>query len=199
VSRYSFRTQVQQPTLANWGKAAPAGIGVVQGYGVATGGTSSSITVSSQTYTLLSFTADGTLTVANAGLFDFLLVAGGGGGGTGWAYGYGGQTFYGDGGGGGGGGVMTLDGVALDAGTYAITIGAGGGSGQTGFATVVGSKLTAVGGGWGGGHSAAEYNHQLRGIGGSGGSAGGNQAFANSEGYVSRAVTNQGNIGAVGA
>ena len=33
------------------------------GYGVATGGTSSSITVSSEAYTLLSFTSDSTLTV----------------------------------------------------------------------------------------------------------------------------------------
>jgi hypothetical protein len=92
VSRYSFRTQVQQPTLANWGKAAPAGIGVVQGYGVATGGTSSSITVSSQTYTLLSFTSDGSLVVVTGGIFDVLAFGGGGGGGNTVGSSYGGVS-----------------------------------------------------------------------------------------------------------
>jgi len=50
--------------------------------GVATGGTSSSITVGGLNYTLLAFTTSGTLTVTKSGLFDFLLFARGGGGGT---------------------------------------------------------------------------------------------------------------------
>jgi hypothetical protein len=49
-------------------------------YGTATGGSSSSITVSSVNYTLLAFTTDATLTVSKAGLFDVMLVGGGGGG-----------------------------------------------------------------------------------------------------------------------
>ena len=64
-------------------------------YGVATGGSSSSITVGTQAYTLLTFTSTGTLTVTKAGLFDVLMVGGGGGGGA---------IGAGDGGGGGGGG-----------------------------------------------------------------------------------------------
>ena len=59
----------------------PSGGGV--GYGTATGGTSSSITVGGKNYTLLTFTSSGTLTVTKAGLFDVLVVAGGGGGGGG--------------------------------------------------------------------------------------------------------------------
>jgi hypothetical protein len=39
-------------------------------YGTATGGSSSSITVGGQNYTLLTFTSDATLTVTKAGLFD---------------------------------------------------------------------------------------------------------------------------------
>ena len=57
MTRYAQRTLIQQPTLANWGKAAAGGIGVVQGYGVATGGSSSSIT-DTVAYTLLTFTSD---------------------------------------------------------------------------------------------------------------------------------------------
>ena len=84
MSRYSARTLIQQGSIANWGKAAPTGIGVVGGYGVATGGSSSSITVGGQAYTLLSFTTgSNTLTVATAGLFDILLAGGGGSGASG--------------------------------------------------------------------------------------------------------------------
>ena len=87
------------------------------GYGVATGGTSSSITVSGQNYTLLTFTSTGTLTVTSAGLFDVLLVGGGGGGGT-----DNGSTSVG---GGGGGGGQVQDTLYLSANTT-ITVGAGG-------------------------------------------------------------------------
>ena len=43
------------------------------GYGAATRGSSSSISVGGQSYTLLTFTSSGTLTVSTAGLFDVLL------------------------------------------------------------------------------------------------------------------------------
>ena len=51
-------------------------------YGAATGGTSSTITVDGDSYTLLEFTSSSTLTVTKAGVFDVLVVGGGGGGGT---------------------------------------------------------------------------------------------------------------------
>ena len=52
------------------------------GYGVATGGQSSStITVGGLSYTMLTFTASGTITITKAGLFDVLAVGAGGGGG----------------------------------------------------------------------------------------------------------------------
>ena len=80
MTRYAQRTLIQQGTVANWGKAAPAGIGVKDGYGVATGGTPTSIT-DTVAYTLLTFTSSGTLTVSTAGLFDVMVIGGGGGGG----------------------------------------------------------------------------------------------------------------------
>jgi hypothetical protein len=55
------------------------------GYGVATGGTSSSPNISGQDYTVLTFSSDDNLVVSSAGLFDVLLVAGGGGSGGGRA------------------------------------------------------------------------------------------------------------------
>jgi hypothetical protein len=73
-ARFAART-TSDPSISSWGKPAAAGIG----YGVATGGTSSSITVGGINYTLLSFTSSGTLTVTKAGLFDFGIVQGGGG------------------------------------------------------------------------------------------------------------------------
>lgn len=51
------------------------------GYGTATGGSSSSITVSGVNYTLLTFTTSGTLTVTKSGLFDCLVVGAGASGG----------------------------------------------------------------------------------------------------------------------
>jgi hypothetical protein len=81
------------------------------GYGIATGGTSSSITVGGLTYTLLTFTSSGTLTVTRAGLFDVLAVGPGGGGGD-------------NGRGGGAGGCITQSTVYLT-GNETVTIGAG--------------------------------------------------------------------------
>ena len=121
------------------------------GYGVATGGTSSSITVSSQNYTLLTFTSDSNLVVSTAGLFDVLMFGGGAGGG--------GSNGSGVGGGGGGAGAFTQSTVYLDAATYAIDIGAGGTAGTSAAAPTNGSvsslgtsarSLCAIGGGYGG-------------------------------------------------
>ena len=111
--------------LAQWGggtlyfTSASAAIffsGGGTGYGAATGGSSSSITVSGVNYTLLTFTSTGTLTVTKAGFFDYLLVGAGSG------------CLYCDGAfpnGGGGGGAIVSGSVYLSANTT-ITIGAGG-------------------------------------------------------------------------
>ena len=131
MTRYAQRTLIQQGTVANWGKAA-AGIGVKDGYGTATGGTA--LPTPPTGYSGVYFTASGTLTVVNSGLFDVLLVAGGGGG----------ASLNPDfcGGGGGGGGIATAT-VYLSAGTHTATIGAGGaganGGGTSGLATTLGS------------------------------------------------------------
>jgi hypothetical protein len=112
-------------------------------YGVATGGTSSSITVSSQAYTLLSFTSDSNLVVTTAGLFDVLLV-GGGNAGYGWA---GGAGYAG--GGGGAGGVLQQT-IYLAAATYTVDVGAGGAGsagstrGSQGFPSVIGAGINAI-------------------------------------------------------
>ena len=138
-------------------------------YGVATGGSSSSITVGSQAYTLLTFTSDGTLTVSKAGLFDVCLVGGGGAGGRS-------QSNYGTSGGGGGGGIVFQT-VYLAAGTFNVDVGAGGAGGftevysGTGKPTSIYStdnyEITALGGGCG----AAPLYVIGAGFGGSGGGA----------------------------
>ena len=97
----------------------------VSTYGVATGGTSSSITVDGQAYTLLTFTSSGTLTVSSAGLFDVLLFAGGAGGGPNSA-----SDTNRSGGGGGAGGALQAT-VYLSA-NQTVTIGAGGAGGNSG-------------------------------------------------------------------
>ena len=164
MSRYSARTQVQQPTVSSWGKAAAGGIGVVDGYGVATGGVSSTaVTVSSTAYTLLAFTSDGNLVVTSAGLFDLLLVGGGGGGGilTQW------NTANGAGGGGGVMGLTTTLTIYLNAATYALDVGAGGAANTGGLNSAIASIVSVAGGGFG-----ARYLAD-NGPGGGGASAGG--------------------------
>jgi len=86
-------------------------------YGVATGGTSSSISVGSPAvaYTLLTFTTTGTLTVTTAGWFDYLAVGGGGGN----------NNYVSGGGGGGGSGCLEIGSIYLDT-NQTITIGGGG-------------------------------------------------------------------------
>lgn len=128
-------------------------------YGVASGGTSSSITVSSQTYTLLTFTVDGNLTVSTAGIFDYYIIAGGGGGG-GYSYG----------GGGGGGAAGWFTGTSyLAAGTYSCNIGAGGSANSDGspsFLAGVGLAPAGVRGAYG---AVYVYSYGITGPSGSGG------------------------------
>lgn len=115
---------------------------------VANGGTITDIIVDGYSYTLHTFTANGTFTIdSGEGVVEVLLVAGGGSGGSG------------KGGGGGGGGV--IQGISLGqlrAGTYAITVGLGGTANTNQKGTTGGNSvafgLTAYGGGGGGYQSA---------------------------------------------
>ena len=108
---YSTATGLQLYNGSAW-------VDLSTGYGEATGGSSSSITVSGVNYTLLSFTSDTNLVVSKAGLFDVLLFGGGAAG-----VGYG--TTPAAGGGGGAGGIVKTT-VYLPAATHAVVVGAGG-------------------------------------------------------------------------
>jgi hypothetical protein len=114
MSRYSQRTQTGSPSLSSWGQKVVSG-GIT--WGIATGGSSSSITDGGSAYTLLQFTSDGTLTVTKEGTFEFLMVGGGGPPGTNFI----GRT-YADAGG-SGGEVRTFN-MILPVGTYAVDVGA---------------------------------------------------------------------------
>ena len=171
---YSTATQLQVYNGSAW-------VDLSTGYGVASGGTGSpvSVTISGTDYQYLVFTSTGTLTVTKSGLFDVMLCAGGGGGGS-----Y--QSTANQGGGGAGGLVRST--IYLNA-NQTVTIGAGGaarakGSESTIGSTTVGSTVApiAVGGGLGGDSN------------GYGGSAGGGQ-----NNYPSFAgVTGQGNASGSG-
>lgn len=133
-------------------------------YGIATGGSSSSITVGGVNYTLLTFTSDGTLTVSKAGLFDIGAVGAGAGGGR-------------TGGGGGGGQVILGAQVYLPATTHIVDIGAGGAAspsdwfpGYNGFATYLNGYVYAQGGGGGGTNT--QGNGSGFGVGGGNGGGG---------------------------
>ena len=111
MSRFGQRTRVSTG-VSSWmptGDSAPQPITIE---------TSSTITVSAQTYTLLSFTSDSSLVVSTAGLFDVLLLGGGAAGGSA-------RSNYGTAGGGGGGGVMQQT-IYLTAATYSVDVGAPG-------------------------------------------------------------------------
>jgi len=157
---YSTATALQVYNGSAW-------VDLSTGYGVATGGSSSSITVGGLNYTLLSFTTTGTLTVTKSGLFDVLAFGGGGAGG---AISVAGTNFYC--GGGGAGGVQQST-IFIDA-NQTITIGAGGsGAGavpSSGTSSKVGTLLSAVGGGFGSHTNNTDRNGPSSG--GSGGGAG---------------------------
>lgn len=85
------------------------------GYGAATGGQSTaSATIGGTAFTILTFTATGTLTNTKAGFFDYLAVGGGGGASNNSSRGAG-----------GGAGQLVIGSVYLDA-NQTITIGGGG-------------------------------------------------------------------------
>ena len=139
-------------------------------YGIATGGTPSSITVGGEAYTLLTFTASGTLTVTKAGLFDVMVVGGGGSGGR--------RSTTNVGSGGGGGGAIIQQTIYLDA-NATVTVGAKGiavtAANQTGnqgtFTRV--NQLCAGGGGGGMGDAGAGlFDRSVDNAGSGGGSFG---------------------------
>jgi hypothetical protein len=190
MSRFGQRTNIQQPSVGGFGKPAPTGIGVIGGYGIATGGSSSSITVSSTAYTLLTFSTDANLVVSTGGLFDVMMFAGGGGGGSGIAGSFGGvNTFHAGGGGGAGGRVQTT--LYLAAATYAVSIGAGGAGNTKGLEALIGTVVQAVGGGGGGGGGGQPLSQ-------TGGSGSGNNGYF-ADGISSTVkVLQQGNLGGIG-
>lgn len=114
MTRYAGRTLIGSPSAATWGQPVSTG-GLV--YGTATGGTSSSITDGGISYTLLTFTSDGTLTVSKAGAFELFLCGGGGDAGTNFI----GRT-YGDSG--GTGAAVTICKMTLPVGTYNVDVAA---------------------------------------------------------------------------
>lgn len=132
---YSTATSLQVYDGTDW-------VDLSTGYGVATGGSSSSITVGGINYTLLTFTSDATLTVTKAGLFDVAVQAGGAGGNNGVAGGF-------RGGGGGAGGLIITT-VYIPDTTYSIDIGAGGALQVDGSPGGIVPLLYAAGGGKGG-------------------------------------------------
>jgi hypothetical protein len=167
ASRFPART-TSDPSVSSWGKPAAGGIGVVAGYGVATGGTPSTITVGGLSYTLLTFTSDGTLTITTAGLFDYLVIGSGAGSN---------RPFNG---GGGGGAGQLVEGTAYFSENQTVKIGAGGASNGTNVGiSRIGNDVFAMCGG--GSHGASGPSVGASGAGGhgSGSSIGGRAAFLN--------------------
>lgn len=123
-------------TVEVYDGSAWVGVGGV-GYGTATGGDSSAtITVGGESYTMLTFLSSATLTVTDAGIFDFLIVGGGGGGGQNNG------TYNGGGGGAGGYASETL---YLDT-NASVVVGAGGALATSGTLSHVGQFIGNFGG-----------------------------------------------------
>lgn len=140
----------------------------------ATGGTVTSY----GSYTVHTFTGNGTFTVSNGSkACDILIVAGGAGGG--------GQH----GGGGGAGGLIELPGNIIGPGSYSITIGGKGLGSQNGSDTTAFSQ-TAKGGGRGG-----SYTDLAGGTGGvGGGGGGGSGGYPPGSNTSPAGTTNQGSV-----
>jgi hypothetical protein len=169
-------------------------------YGTATGLTGA-LASPPAGYSGLYATADGTLTVTKAGLFDVLMFAGAGGGCNG-------ASGYPAGGGGGGAGGKVLATVYLAATTYAVTVGAGGAGGLSnnehgfqGLATGITNVLAAVGGGGGLGNEGTRLQGSI-GRGGCGGGAGNGSSVAGgavlSQGFAGAYFTGSGSIAGAG-
>ena len=170
MARYQGRTLIEQPAVGGWGQPAPAGIGVVDGYGTASGGTST--TVGGVNYQYVEFTGTGSFTPTVAGLFDVLLFGGGSGGGAD-------NTYWG---GGGSGGILQQT-VYLSTGAKTVTVGGGGATDQCGNPSSIGSIPTAVAAAGGSSNIVASGRYQT--IGGMmGQGVGGQNGVTNIQGYI---------------
>jgi len=184
------------------------------GYGSATGGSSSSITVGGINYTLLTFTSTGTLTNTKAGFFDYLIIGGGSGSNI--------RNDSARANGGGGAAAVLCGTIYLDA-NQTITIGAGGsfvnyGTASIGTQTTIAATAPyiAVAGGsvatstlyaqasglgnWGNDGSGVTFNTGLGfngGISSSGNAAGGGGGFT-SVGVAGAAAATTGGAGGTG-
>lgn len=177
TSRFPART-TSDLSVSSWGKPASAGIGVVAGYGVATGGTSSTITVGGFNYTLLTFTSDGTLTVTTAGLFDYCVI--GSGAGSSRAF---------NGGGGGGAGQL-VEGTAYFSTNETVAVGAGGGVNALNVGiSRIGNDIFAM---CGGGGAGTDLNSLY---GASGGGTTGGSLYGRGQPFVSGVTGYQGGQG----
>jgi hypothetical protein len=190
---YSTATSLQVYDGSAW-------VDLSTGYGVATGGTSSSISDGGINYTLLTFNSTATLTVSKAGFFQTFVAAGGGGG-----------AYSPHGGGGGGAGGIVQATVQLAVGTYSLEIGSGGagktssrGEGTRGGNSYFPAPINIVALGGGGGNDNGVANTNLSNAGGSGGGdrgltgSGVGQAIANGQGNNGAAGTGDTNAGGGG-
>jgi hypothetical protein len=185
---YSTATSLQVYNGTAW-------VDLSTGYGVATGGSSSSITVGGTAYTLLTFTSSGTLTVTKSGLFDVFAIGGGGGGGF---YSVNNDGRGGGGGAGGGTGIVT----AYFTANQTVTIGAKGISQTSGSPSRCGNVLASFGGV--GATAAFSYNPVPGGSGGGGMSTGGAagsapQGFAGGTGVFGGGIAGSGGGGGYSA
>ena len=147
----------------------PFSTGSALARGTLSGTTGSPATSSNGGATAYKWTADGTFTVATAGLFTCRGVGGGGGGGAG-------LSGYGAGGGGGAGGHAVLTDIYLAAGTYTVKVGAGGAGGSTvgsnglnGVSSALGPFVFAGGGGGAAATTSTSDSDKNGSAGGSGG------------------------------
>jgi hypothetical protein len=155
---YSTATALQVYNGTAWVDAST-------GYGVATGGSATSVTVSGVNYTLLTFTSSSTLTVTKAGLFDVWIIAGGGSGAGGTS-----GTFAA---GAGGAGSRVQATLYLSA-NQTVTIGAkgaggSGSNGANGTQSTFGALISTVGGGAGNRSTQAHGEYMNGGCGGGSG------------------------------
>ena len=143
-------------------------------------------------YTVITFTSDGTFTPESSFNVEYLIVAGGGGGGMN-------NNSNGGGAGGGAGEMLESTSTNLTAGNYSVVVGTGGVGGtgvQNGGTKGIDStwnSLTAEGGGTGAG--ARESDSALK-NGGSGGSGGGGSPIENGSGGTGGTSQTGGNDGA---
>jgi hypothetical protein len=167
---YSTATSLQVYDGSAW-------VDLSTGYGVATGGSSSSITVGGINYTLLTFTSDGTLTVTKSGLFDYLVI--GSGAGTNRPF---------NGGGGGGAGQL-IEGTAYFDANQTITVGAGGAVNSINVGiSRIGAHIFAMCGGGGGTAGSNGY-------GASGGGSTGGSIYTAGIAYLSGVTGHNGAVG----